>query len=260
MKRLLGVLGLVLGTVGAIASLVAAIFVWPITHYYADEATKLSADVIHTVTLTQDLLRPFESRIQDVTTRVSNVRQSATAVAMEGDQSDPEDLAKVETILAELASRLDQAQDWTDSLKSSAASLHSVTKLASAITFEPRQQEKLQTAISALQNVDVALDRVDDLLKQARREQNLQARARNLAIVASAFERPLSDLNGTVSEVSNFLSSAREEATTVQHAISRWERNLPLLSTIALFWVGLGQVCLMSWGWRACRPAGADAE
>jgi hypothetical protein len=259
MRRLLGVLALVFGTVGAIASMVGAIVVWPVIHFYADKAAVLSADVVHTVALTQDLLQPFESRIQEVTTRVTNVRQSATAVARGGDQSDPADLAKVETILAELSSRLDQAQDWTTSLKSSATSLHSITKLASAVTFDPQQQEKLQTAISALENVDTALDQVDALLRRASQEQDLQTRARHLAIVASALEGPLSELNGTVAEVSAFLSTAQEEATKVQRAVSVWRTALPLISTVVLIWVAIGQVCLLRRGWFMSRSPEEDA-
>jgi chromosome segregation ATPase len=259
MKRFFGLLALLLGLVGLLACVAAVGFAWWASNRYLGQAAETAGRVEKLLTTADKQANRLQDDVSDTRTRIEELRAAARTVAARGDESDPADRARVETLIANLSSKIERGEDLAETLRSAALILRNGTALAAALSKDEEKAERLRSAEKILGETVKKLSEVRDKLARARRGDDLRGTAGDVAVLADDALPALSRVEEGISEVEGFLSRAGKEVAEVREALTFWKTAGPILATLILAWVALGQASLLARGWSMLRGTGSNA-
>lgn len=247
MKRVVGFVLVLVGVVGLVGCAVGVGYTWWFSNKYLGQAAE-------TVKAAKTLLTSADQRIDRLSTRVGDARsqlvsleKAAGAVAAKGPAADPADKAKVQNLLATLSSKI----EWTEDL---AAILRATVRpgaelMTSFAETPPDMAEKVKAVEDAAEKTVKNLEGVRGQIADAGKDENVEQTAKNISALASAVQTALTEVTDSVTKIDAFLERGRTELNALEKSIDGWKKYGPILVTVLLVWVALGQFCLFAWGW-----------
>jgi chromosome segregation ATPase len=256
MKRFLGLLAFLLGVTGSVVCVAAIILTWDASYRYLGQVVETAQKVEELLASANDRVQRMENGVAETRTRIASLETAARAVAARGEQSNPADRAKVEALLEALSSKIERAEDTAETLRSAALLLRNGADLAATVSRDEEKIELLRSAETALNETVATLEQLRDKLSKARRGDDLQGTAQDVADLAGAALPALAKVAGSIGEVDRFLAQAEKEVATLRGRIEFWKTAGPALVTLILAWVALGQVSLLARGWSMLLARG----
>lgn len=253
MKSVLAGAAVAVGSVGMAGSLLAAIFVWPLSDEYTARTEKVTQSADEILTAVNDALDRVDQGIGKTQGQIDRLRLAAQDVALGSDEGDPVVRAKFETLVADLSAKLAEAEGMTLKLEGAAMTLRQFAEFAAALTFNTEQAEQLEFTTDILGRTSAALNGIQRMLAQLRQNQDPKTIARDVAAVVANVQPMLTALRQRVDEVNASVTHARGEVAALEQGIAFWRANGPTLFTGLMIWIGVGQWALTRWGWQRMR-------
>lgn len=254
MKRFLGVGAGVLGVLGTLVCAAAIGLGWWTAVRTADRVTVVAARLDHGLTEADARLERVEGRLAAVRADLAAARAEAEKLTAENPEL-PRVRAAVDRLLDRLLPAIDRAAALADSLRAVAAGLRAAEDVVTQLGVDVEQPGRAQAAADAI-------DRAAEVLNvpQARIEAMKSAAAvrltrevTELAVTAAAgSERLAEGLAASRREVAD----ARVRVGEMRGDLVRWTYVGASAHTLLWLSAGLGQVCLIGWGWRRLARIG----
>jgi len=232
LKRITGLVGIALGTIGLILSLAAIVVVWVANTPLTESALQFLNRIEIGLTVTADGLDQA-----DVT--LTEVRDQLTAV---GEAFPAEELIR---FIEDVESILSAAQSTADTAST-------VVGLANSVPFVGRNGS---AGASATPNLDQSSQTLDEILSklEAVRVALVNRTEGSGSGLLGQIDAEIAQLQGLIQNV----DSSVEESTTVvvqlQLDLPGWIDIASVVLTLLLLWLGLAQMSLLAHGWEWLR-------
>lgn len=255
-KRLFGLIGLLLGLAGFVATAGLAVAVWPGSRWVADEGESLVDQAEPQVAFFKQKLDKADSHVQKVSRQIAELKTAARRVEQQGENSNPEDIKKVQTAFQELVTTVKRAEEFLVVVHGGLAVLMNVDKFSrflpgtAAPQTEAESAENLKKIAAAAEDLSKRIQEMQARLEQIRSEQDVR---KNAAVLYKDAER----IDSRLSPIADRLRIARNTMDGVQTALKKSRDTLgylrmevPLALTLLFAWIALGQASLTIHGWK----------
>jgi len=246
MKRVVGFVLVLVGVVGLVGCAVGVGYTWWFSNKYLGQAAETVKAAKTLLTSADQRIDRLGNRVGDARTQLASLEKAAGAVAAKGPAADPADKAKVQGLLASLSSKIEWTEDLAALLK---ATVRPGAELMTSFAETPPDMEKVQAAEKAVDATVKSLEGVRDKIADAGKDENVEQTAKNISALATAVQAALTEVTDSVGKIDSFLERGRTELNALEKSIDGWKKYGPILVTVLLVWVGIGQFCLFAWGW-----------
>lgn len=249
MKRIFGFVLVLLGVVGILACFAGTGYTWWFSQRYLGQMAETVHAVETLLSSTGQRVDHLTSRVGDTKTQVVSLQKAANEVIAKGNMADPADQARIRGLLAALSSKIERAEDLARTLQSAGIVVRSGADLLTSVSDTPPDLGKLQDAEKA---VDQTVTRLTDARKElanAEKGGDLESAARSINDLAGKVQNALGEVTDSIGKVGEFLARGQKDLAALEQSIHAWKRYGPWVVTGVLIWIGLGQFCLLAWGW-----------
>lgn len=249
MRRLLGLLGFLLGVIGSIACIAAIVLCWWASYRYLGQAVQ-AAETVEEMAVSADT--EVDEVLLEIRTnkpRLEELQQATQRVAKLGKQSKQVDQERVRRFVQKLSPEIKQVEETIGTLRSAALLLKNGARFAVVFSEDEQQTERLRKVQETLGEAITTLQKVQGKLARARLEDDLQSTAKDLGEFATAAIKGVNLVEQTLSDASEFITSVKEEVASLRERILFWKTRGPALATLVLLWIALGQISLFTRGW-----------
>jgi len=248
MRKLLGIGGVVVGGVGVLLCAAAIGVSWWTAVRTVDGIGRVADRLDNGLSETDVRLARVESQVSTVRSELNEVRAGAEAIVADNPDL-PRVRAKIERLLDRLVPALDRVDATADSLQAVGVGLRAAADIVDQLNNDLEAPVRLRSAADAIDRAAEALNAPRakvDAIKSAKAVQ-LTQKLVTLARAAVAG----SDL------LAEALAAARQAIAVAKKQLVEYRDKLVFrvytaatASTIVWSWAGLGQLCLIGWGWR----------
>jgi hypothetical protein len=221
---------------------------WWVAAWTTDRVTVVAGRLDHGLAEADARLERVEARLATVRAALAEAREEAEKLAAENPEL-PRVRAAIERLLDRLLPTIERAAALADSLRAVAAGLRAAEDIAVELGAEVEQPSRAGAGADAIDGaaelLNVPQERIDALKAAAgvRLARGLLELAR---MAAAGSERLAEGLDGARREV----AIARTRIAVGRGRLVFWVRVAAVAHTLVWLWVGLGQLCLIGWGWR----------
>jgi chromosome segregation ATPase len=244
MRKLLGIVAVVLGIVGVLLCATAVGIGWWAAVRTIARLDRIAARLDRGLSEVDIQLARVESRLNAVRTDLNAVRGAAEIIAAENP-----DLPRVRAEIELLLDRLVPSFDRVDALRSEAAVLRAA---ADIVDYFNDDAEATVPARNAADKIDRAAESLNGL--RARVEASKSAEAVQLTRELVTLAREVAAGSERLAEG---LAAARQEIMDVRRRTAEWRDEVvfwiyvaAIANTLLWLWGGLGQLCMIGWGRR----------
>ncbi len=249
MKTISGLLAILLGVVGFIACLVGGAGVWWAAFEVAEKANTFTKQAEESLGLVNDAFSRIDGKVDLAKTSVERVRMTAAFIAAGKSEDDPKIQMQVTRLLDTLTPHLDRAEALADPLQSLATILRRFAGTLARLDDGDRQAAQFRSIADALDFTLTSLGTVRSRYEAIREGEGVP-RAAELVAIAEQAQAPIDRMQKGLSELQGSISEVREELPEVREAVRVWKIAGPIVVNVLLFWIALGQLCLIGWGRR----------
>ncbi len=259
-RRLAGVVGVVLGVVGLIACVAAIVGVWSVVAWLKQLNAEVHAEI-------DAVMIRVEERTEEARSTVREARGFAAVVDELVRDSAVAIIERDDAVTA----RLDQAERRIDEAIQQAESVIQVS--ADAVELLDRLQASLRQQGLIEAGSGEAPTALDDIVQAGRRTlaeasgavDELKGRLDHLgrkpddvdlaaiARLALNIVAQLDVVDDSLRSFSRRLEKTRDGLQRLHDKLGRWIHLGAVILTLLLVWIGAGQCCLAAWGWRLVR-------
>jgi hypothetical protein len=251
-RRIAGGLGLLLATIGLIASLIGGVGVWIVKEPVHAKATHVFDRIDGALNLADDGLAQAQASLTRASERLENVREERRQAVGEPGTAGTIGRMMARTVQQRLAPELGNAQE----------TLHHVAE--AAVVVNAMLEDVGNFPLLATSGLD--LDRVNDM---NRRLADVGPAAWELSRLlgesgpdpdaqVSRIDNTLQTLPALVAEYQAQVSQVRQRVETAQAKVNYWMTPGTALISFSCFWIALSQVSVLchAWSWlRGPRPS-----
>ncbi|MFO0798455.1 MAG: hypothetical protein U0804_13340 [Gemmataceae bacterium] len=251
MKRILGLLAMLLGGVGVVLLVAGGVAAWRVAGVVVDRTDRAAARGSGRLVNVEGRLTRLEGRVKDLTVDVEVVRSAGARLAgkLVGEAIARTDF---EPLLDRLDRSLSKAEEWGETLDVITRLVEDVADLSAQFDGAPERAEQLRRVAAALDEAAAVLAGVRAELADFR-TRNAAPDPRKLADLAARTRAPLERLAGGIAAVRQHSADARGELEAFRGNVHFWSRAVATAMSVVVVWLGLGQVCLVGWGWKRVR-------
>ncbi len=255
-KKLLGILAMVFGTIGFLAGVICVVGVWPAAFYVNTKAEEVfdSGDII--LKSISKKVGQVDKIVDKITTPLKEVRSSAEAVAEKGEDSDPEDLAKMQAVTKKVSNSLQKAENLVEVFHAGIAGLENLYKVAKMLpivssnnsTLDPEILKNIKATSEFLNSATTSLEEVVVKIEEIREKKNVQANAKALLALTENLNTKVDSISTHTANAKDRLSAAEEQLSTFRNEVSFWCSVGPLILSFVFLWISIGQWSLLVHG------------
>ncbi|MFO0822692.1 MAG: hypothetical protein U0792_06160 [Gemmataceae bacterium] len=192
-----------------------------------------------------------------VRTELHEIRGSAEAILTENPEL-PRVRAEIERLLDRLAPALERVDATADSLRSVAAGFVAAADIVDQFTTEPDATANIRLAAVAIDSSAKTLDTPRDKINAVKSAAAVQITQRLVELARQAVSG--SDM------LAEALATARQQIAVARNRTTEYRDTVvfrvygaAVAHTLLWLWFGLGQACLVGWGWRRRNRVPATA-
>lgn len=262
LKKLLGVLFCLLGLVGLVACVAGwvaiAVYRGPVLDRSATALEKLHAalDAVGTkVDQGRSVVREVKLMVHKAQTKVREV----TDIDLDRRPQTEQEWRALEK---NLAGQLQQTQEVVQAAKTGADILSRTIQMTSAIPFTKigkrpggeTQDHGLKDQPSKLARLSAFLGAVNDAITALRKDRaTREAAVKKVFALAQDVETEIDDLQRQLEMAHGWIDRIETDTTELQTSLPAWINGGAVAAVLVLFWIALGQVALVRWGFAALR-------
>ncbi|QDU23892.1 AAA family ATPase [Urbifossiella limnaea] len=251
MKTILGLLAMLLGGVGVVLLVACGVAVWRAEGVVVDRTDRVAARTAERLVKVEGRLTRLEGRVKDLTVDVDVVR-SAAARLVEKAVADVVARTEVEQLVERLDRSLSKADELGETLDVIARLVEDVADLAAQLDGAPERVELLRRVADALEQAAAVLTGIRAELAELR-TRKAAPDPRKLTDLAARTRGPLERVADGIGAVRQHSVDARGELEELRGKVHFWSRAVAAALSFVVVWFGLGQVCLVGWGWKRVR-------
>lgn len=223
-KKILGVVGIVLGAIGILLAIGAIVVVWVVNTPITDSAGDLLKIAETSLVRVDDVLGRVDDGIQEVRIFVSD-----TAEAIPGTQ---------------LAQRVDNLFILVESAAEAADTANQVVGLAnktSSIFRRDAEDRPIERVATTLDELATKLGEVDERVKEFQEKDVVNEVAMQIDGEITNVQNGVRDINASVGE-------AQVSVDELQVAVPRWIDIISVILTLVFLWMAVAQLALAGYG------------
>lgn len=252
MRKIIGVIAILFGSVGLLASLIGCVLVWPTSVRLFGQAEELLSRADETVVSVQEQIDPVDDRLRQTRNGIAGLRTEVELITT-GDQLDSITQDKLNGLVESLDQQLHRIEEIGQRLKGAAVNLRNLAHTMAAFARDPDEADRLREVVKRLDLVIAETRSALEMVTQIRQTRDVSQAASRILVVLNMLEAPLIALSDRITEINGSLTQTREQIVSVDQVINRWRWLAPTIVTIVLIWMGLGQWCLLGRGLRQIR-------
>ena len=267
-KRILGVLLVIVSIVSLVLSLAGIVGVWSLRTSLANAVNTGLTLVDDTLASTNDALTKVDVALGTTATNVAAAQGTFQSLAATVDSTTPA-LGSLSKFLSDdLPETLDAAQKTLSGAADSAKVVDGVLSLLSDLPLFNIDYNPEVSLSESLGGIGGSLEGLPDTLGQLGKQlagpaNTLPALARSLdtlGISISQLETTLTDFQGVVGSYQDLINRYRSMIQSLQAAMLRLVTIVPLMVTFFLFWLAMLQLLVLIKGWHWLRGGNAKPE
>jgi hypothetical protein len=264
MKRLLGLLALVLGGAGFLACLVGVIALWMVRAPVLRSSAEILAAAEESLKVVNDkaeraaevlgklreVVDPITGKIRELTARVQRPQ--------------PEDGKELKQIEEELARRLNQLETIVQISETAVAMMTKTARLTRSLPFgaapggaRQSPREDLPDSADVLLRLSGVLKKLRETLTAIRTNPQVRKEAvEEVAGLAREVNQQLDLLRSRLQRARQLAAEFAAEVAELQTGVPVWMNWASAIGSVLLVWMGLGQLALLGRGWAWIRKEG----
>jgi hypothetical protein len=253
-KRILGVLALLLGAAGLLLSLAVGAGVWVVKEPVTARATHLSQRVDAKLDLAEQKLDHAQTSLANAAERLENVKEERRQLPGDSGPGDFARRAVVRTVQRTFAPELNNAHQDLDAVAEAAVVVNSVLEDVGNLPFLSEtglDMDRLAEINSRIASVGPAAWELSRLLGDADPEADAQM---------SRIEQLLTRLRELVADYQNQVKQVRQRTTALKDKVFAWITPAAILVSSVEFWIALSQLCIISRAWSWIRQPGRPSS
>jgi len=262
-KRVLGILALLLGIAGVAACIAGIASVWNIRSRVDDAVARISVRV-------DDVLARVEGRTQQVTEYIDGARNSARELNQRVQRRVSqlrdvplEEAAGIDELERQLYARIQLAVDWIGFIQSTMDLVEQLVQVVESASLFARQESRtMADLIAAIRNGKQEIQQTSNLvedvktsLAEIRAHSNIDENARRMSTLSSMIDTSLRKTRGYAEGFQAAVGKARTDFAVFATRVRRKMTIAAVLLTVILVWIAVGQSSLAVHGWRALGAA-----
>jgi methyl-accepting chemotaxis protein len=240
LKTITGCLAILLGGVGALATLALVGAVWFGAFKISPQVQKVSDQADQSLGQIEDSFDRLQQQLVTTADSVEKVRASAAKARGTAAKAD------IERMRGDILPLVERADAVHEALPPIAQTLDDAANLAEQTGNKPRA-DRLRASAGSVREAAKELDSVRDRAAAVRRA---GASAQDVVDLAQETHGALASLNKALSGVKQETSNLRKGIPQAREALDQWKFAGAGIATGVLLWIGLGQLALVAWGRR----------
>jgi hypothetical protein len=261
LRRLAGLLGVLLGTAGIVACLAGIASVWNIRGRVDDGVAEVSVRV-------DDVLARVEDRAHQVTEYIQNGQNSARDLNQRVQESVAEqrdvpleEAADIDELERQLYARIQLAGDWIGFIQSTMDLIEQLMQVVESASLFTQQDAHTMADLSAalrdgkkeIQQTSQFAKDVKTSLTEIRAHSNIDENAKQIATLSSMIDTSLAKARRHAENFQGAVAKTRTDFADLAMRIRRQTLSAAVLLTVILVWIAVAQLSLATHGWRALR-------
>jgi len=235
-KRIVGIIGVILGAVGLILAIAQVVGIWTVNSPLTRGVQDLSGGL-------QNGLAVADGALIQANTLVQELRAEL--------QMPPEQRQELTNTLGNSVTAIDTTLEGASSSIQATQALFSATRQVPLVGRNPEQRAVITALDRAAGAVDAASRTLDELEQDA-------------AELAQASTQTIAELDAELETVQGELAGLQTQLSDAQATLAEIEKRIPwwidlgsLSLTLVFVWYGVAQGCLLLLAWRWVRQPGA---
>lgn len=251
MGRVIGLLAMILGVSGLILALAGVIAVWRVEALVVDRCNRVASSVSNQLQRIDGRVRRLESKVKNLTIDAEAIRDSVTRLVARAVDSvvAPTELGQLRQRLLHLAV---QSEQLGETLQLLAEIVEDISELTQQFDANSERTERLARIAESLNQADAALAQIRERLATLP-EVNGTDEPQKLTELVEQCHKPLARVAEALDSVQAQLDAAHASLADVRQQLLNTIRMAAVLTSLFLGWFGLGQACLLRWGWNRIR-------
>jgi hypothetical protein len=248
MRRVCGVVAIVLGATGTLVCAAAIGLGWWAAAEANDRVGDAAARVEHYLNEADDGLARVEGRLEALRADFEEARRSAEALVADNPEL-PRVRSAVDQLLDRLAPALDRAAALADSLRAVAAGLRAAADVRAQFGRGTPADGRAVAAAEAIEKAAGLLAVPRAKVEAARSAAGVRI-TRELMAAATATAAGSEKLAAGLADARREIAAARGWTAGCRDRVGVWAYATAAAHSGLWGWAGIGQVCLLGWGWR----------
>jgi hypothetical protein len=251
-KRILGVLGLLIGAAGLLLSLAVGVGVWVVKGPATARATYLSERVDAALDKATQKLDRAQTSLTTAAEHLEKVKKEWSQRPRETRRGDVKSMAVARKLKKTVGPNLHEAHKNLQEVAEAAVVVNSVLEDVGNLPFlsetglDPDQLEEINGRIA---RVGPAAWELSQLLGEADPEVDDQT---------SRVEQLLARLRELVADYQDQVKQVRQRTTVLQTKVFAWITPAAIIVSSVCFWIALSQLCVMACAWSWIRQPGGN--
>jgi predicted nucleic acid-binding Zn-ribbon protein len=244
-KRILGLVGLLLGAVGLLLSVAIGVGVWVVKEPATARATHLFERIDAGLDLMDQKLEHARTALVNAAERLESIKKERSLLPKESRRGDFARMALARTVQRTLAPELNDAHQNLHEVAEAAVVVNSVLEDVGTLPFLAEtglNMDRLADSNSRIARVGPAAWELSRLLGEADPEAEAQR---------SQVEQFLTRLRESVIDYHNQVEEVRQRTTALHDKVFEWITAAVIIVSSVSFWIALSQLCVLSraWSW-----------
>jgi len=253
--RIIGLLTILLGVVSVALLVACGIMVWRVAGVVVDRTDRITERSSERLKKVEGKLLRLEGKVKDITVDVDKIRVAVARLILRTLKDlpalkDAPVLVEFRQLLERLDHLLQQCEELGETLSIVARLFDDTADLSTQLGGDQNRTDQMRTISETLEEVAATLTHIRGELAELRqREPDPQ----KLADLIEQTRGPLQRLADGIAKIRQHSVDAREALDHLRREVRFWTTMVAILLTLVLVWFGLGQVCLIGWGWKRLR-------
>jgi DNA repair ATPase RecN len=256
LKRVAGLLAIVVGLLGVLACLAGAYTVWRITTRLHDANEKVFTAVDKGLVFAQDRVRSVKKRVERAKITTTEIDQKVRDWAKQAAKERLTAQLEIDIAAEKLARHIVAADAWLETSADSVRNIQEVMALGNSLgaSMDPASFDEMLDKIAALrtrvQEAEQTVDQIHDF--GASKDDESSRLARITKLVARTVVT-ITDVDSLLDRSVNRLGELRTDAAELKGRIDNRITWGSIIGFVILAWIAAGQIALVWWGWSCWR-------
>ena len=260
MKMILGSLAVLLGVVGTTACLAAIVFVFVYANDLNDASSETLQSVDQSLTFVDKRVKMADSAVTLFKNRVDDARSLVAKLLRDG-RKNPGDHPKLEAVEKELTQYFETAMSTMETIADSAETLAKWVVLFDKLPFRGKSKSASDAAVlgdadqlaAQLRELSTLLHSLKSRIADFKKGVDSEELAKAVEDVASRLSDRLGNVQSRVTIIAQQLDAIETDVDEMQQKLPEWINTGKYVAAVVLFWMAIGQVCLLLRGVAMAR-------
>lgn len=253
MRKIIGLLAILLGVVGVVLLVAGGIAAWRVEGVVVERTDRATVRTSERLSKVESKLHRLEGMLKVLTVDVEAIR-SAGARLVGRVVKDALAQPEINQLLERLSRLLEQSEQLGETLDIVARLFEDSADLSAQVDGNPERTERLKNIAETLEQAGATMSGIRAELGELRLRE-AATDPQKLIDLCTRSRAPLERMAGGIASIRQYSADTRESMESLRREVRFWMRTAAVLMSLVLVWFGLGQVCLIGWGWRQWQPS-----